>query len=116
MDPLPPSMPPAFPRSVDSISQWFQSLCTPLKVFIVLSLISLVLSLLTGGGLFGALASLLVALLVYFLIRWLCANGHTTVAWVVVFLPLIMTALMFVFVGSLVGAVFAGFSGGLMGA
>lgn len=89
---------------LDDFMTWFGDLCTPLKVFLVLGAISVVMSL-AMANVSGALGTALWTLLFFFLYRWMCAKGWDTAVWVLVLLPyILMVGLIAVFAASVMAA------------
>lgn len=84
-------------------------MCLPLVVFIVLEVISLALTWKAASedypsrkmAMNAMAVRLVMAVLWGFLIYELCKRGHTGWAWVVVFLPLILTLLFVVLAGGI---------------
>jgi len=72
----------------------FKNWCAPLMIYAIFVLISAVLMLVGPGQLGQKLGNLVINLVIAFLvgwlIKWLCESGHVTLAWVLVFLPLII--------------------------
>ena len=78
--------------------------CPQLAIYLALSVVSIVTSLfLTNSQLrkmgvrnvshSNVLMQILSTMIGYFLLHWLCANGHSTIAWVVLFFPVIVAVL-----------------------
>jgi hypothetical protein len=82
-----------------------KKLCPPALVYLVLYTVSLI-SQIVGGS--ASVASTTVGILMIFiwvwLLNYLCSKGYETVSWVLVFLPFILIALIFIFAASLVGS------------
>lgn len=71
-------------------------LCTPAVVYLVLALIGVFTTMRNNGVASGVGSLIFVALWTWFL-NYLCSKGHTGISWFLVFLPLILFAVMFVF-------------------
>ena len=71
--------------------------CAPVIVYAVLSIAGLITDVTTGKkSPVQYVGNVVTDLLVIALIAWLCGNGHKTLAWTIVFLPLILFVLLFV--------------------
>ena len=75
-------------------------LCNPSKVYLAISVITILSSLMTGS-IFGIIFHAITVLLWAFFLGWLCDEGHSNVAW---FLVLALPILMFIII--VVGLVF----------
>jgi H+/Cl- antiporter ClcA len=75
-------------------------LCNPSKVYLAISVITILSSLMTGS-IFGIIFHAITVLLWAFFLGWLCDEGHSSVAW---FLVLALPILMFIII--VVGLVF----------
>ncbi len=82
-----------------------KKLCPPALVYLVLYTVSLI-SQIVGGS--ASVVSTIVGILMIFvwvwLLNYLCSKGYETVSWILVFLPFILIALIFIFAASLVGS------------
>ena len=77
----------AFFKSLDQ-------LCNPSKVYLALSVITVLSSLMTGS-IFGVIFHIFATLLWAFFLGWLCDQGHSGLAWFLVLaLPLFMFAVI----------------------
>ena len=65
-------------------------LCTPAKVYLVLSLITIVGSLMAGSYV-AAVVNVMVSLLWAFFLGWLCDKKLTVVSWIILFMPVLVT-------------------------
>ena len=71
-------------------------LCTPALVYLVLALIGVFTTMRNLGVGSGMGSLIFVALWTWFL-NYLCSKGYTGISWFLVFLPLILFAVTFVF-------------------
>jgi hypothetical protein len=78
----------------------YEELCTPAKIYIVLSIFSLLLGLLNKMPLSVIVFKLFFILLWTWILNYLCDKGFETVSWIIVFLPFIVMASAFVFMTS----------------
>jgi len=85
---------------MSQVMSYYDDLCTPAKIYIVLSIISIFF------GILGKLPFGMVLFKLFFVFIWtwvlnyLCAKGFETVSWIIVLLPFIVMASAFVFVVS----------------
>lgn len=87
------------------LPKW-SAMCNQTKVFLIMTVISFAVILLAAekyesltldrAVLFVILTGLMTFVWVWFL-TWLCRSGHGTIAWIVVMLPFIQTALLIIF-------------------
>ena len=81
------------------VNRW-NMLCTPSKVYVVLALIGIAISLASVkenayAAVFGAIASLLLLFLWTWLIQAQCDAGRLGLSWLLVFLPIILQVVFF---------------------
>lgn len=79
--------------------QSFRNLCAPAIVYVVLVVVGLVSQMMGGmTTFFGTIGSVVVALLWTWLLNFICKSGYVGISWVLVFLPIILYILLFVFI------------------
>jgi len=71
----------------------FSSLCTPAKLYFVITVISSVFTLFNGVSIFAVIVQLLFAFIWTFLLSFLCDRGLKLISWGLVLLPYIFIAL-----------------------
>ena len=75
------------------MNKTFQSLCTPAKIYLVISIIAVVFALFNNAN-FGAIAMKLVfALLWTYILSWLCKKGYKNLSWFLVLFPYVIILL-----------------------
>lgn len=74
-------------------SKEFQKLCTPAKIYFVITLFFCVMSLINNIPFFAVLIKLFFALIWTYILSWLCKKGFTWVSWFLVLLPFIIILL-----------------------
>lgn len=78
----------------------YEELCTPAKIYIVLSVISILFSILNSFSFTSILLKLFFIPLWAWLLNYLCNIGFETVSWIIVFLPFIVMLSAFIFATS----------------
>lgn len=73
------------------IAKTFKSLCTPSQLYFALSAISVIAMFLATYSLFDAVVGLAVAAIWAAILNAICKAGYTTVSWVILALPVIMS-------------------------
>lgn len=73
----------------------FRKLCTPAKIYFVLSILAIIISLFKGFHLMLVLMKLLFATAWTYVLYWLCEKGFKAISWFLVLLPFIMIFLMY---------------------
>jgi hypothetical protein len=73
----------------------FKKLCTPAKLYFVLSVFSCLVALLNGVKFMTVGLNLLVAFVWTAILSWFCTKGFTEISWLLVLLPYIMMVLVF---------------------
>lgn len=76
----------------------FQGLCTPAKIYLVISMISILIGFLINSKFSGMVFKVFLAILWTWLLNYFCDNNLTTLSWILVLLPFIIvtSALLFV--------------------
>jgi hypothetical protein len=81
-----------------NFTQSFKNLCAPAIVYVVLVVVGLVSQMMGGmATFFGTIGSVVVALLWTWLLNFICKSGYVGISWVLVFLPIILYILLFIF-------------------
>ncbi len=76
----------------------FKNLCAPAIVYLVLVVVGIISQIMSGmATFFGTLGTIIVAGLWTWLLNFICKSGYVTISWVLVFLPIIMGILAFIF-------------------
>jgi hypothetical protein len=77
----------------------FGKLCTPALVYLVLGLISIVVAVFYGFGLFSVLAKLLLILIWTWFLNYLCVKNFSGLSWFLVVVPylLLLVAILMAF-------------------
>ncbi len=73
----------------------FASLCTPAKLYFILSFISCVIAFVNGVQFMTVAINLIIAFVWTVILGWFCNKGFTDFSWVLVLLPYIMMVLVF---------------------
>lgn len=71
------------------MKEMFKQLCTPAKIYFVITILSSIIMLFSKGSISVIAVNLLFALLWTCILSWLCKKGFTTLSWVLVLLPYI---------------------------
>ena len=74
----------------------FKKLCTPAKIYLVISVLYSIISLFSKFSVFGIIINLLFALFWTFILSWLCKKGYSGVSWAILLLPYIVVLLSMV--------------------
>jgi len=77
-----------------NVVKHFQSLCTPARVYVAVSLFLIILSLVMKFNLMHALLGLLVVILVTLFLDFLCKNGYKSISWLFVLIFLIIPIIL----------------------
>lgn len=67
-----------------------KKLCTPAKVYLVVSVVSCLIALFRRSPVTTVLVQFLFVLLWTFALNWLCSKGYKSVSWFLVILPYVM--------------------------
>ena len=67
-----------------------KKLCTPAKVYLVVSVVSVLIALFRRSPVTTVLVQFLFVLLWTFALNWLCSKGYKNVSWFLVILPYVM--------------------------
>ena len=68
----------------------FANLCTPAKIYLVITILSSIITLFTRGSITSVIVHLLFALFWTYILSWLCKKGFSGVSWVLLLLPYIL--------------------------
>ena len=71
----------------------FSKLCSPAKLYLVITVIGIVLSLFNKISVVAVLVKAIFALFWTFVLNWLCEKGYKTLSWILVLLPFIIIIL-----------------------
>ena len=74
-----------------------KKLCTPAKIYFVISVLSCVIALFNGVKIMTVGINLIIAFIWTVLLSWFCKNGYSSFSWLLVLIPYIM--MLFVFFG-----------------
>lgn len=77
------------------MNKQFSTLCTPAKLYFVLSVLACVIALFNGVKFMTVSINLIVAFIWTAILGWFCKNGFTPISWLLVLLPYIMMVLVF---------------------
>jgi hypothetical protein len=72
-----------------------KKLCTPAKIYFVLSVLSCVVALFHGVKFMTVGINLIIAFIWTALLSWFCKNGFSNFSWFLVLLPYVMMVLVF---------------------
>jgi len=75
----------------------FKQLCTPARIYFVLSVLSCVIALFNGVNIMTVGINLIIAFIWTALLSWFCKNGFSNFSWFLVLFPYLM--MLFVFFG-----------------
>jgi hypothetical protein len=73
----------------------FNKLCTPAKLYFVISVLSCVIAFFNGVRFLTVGINLIIAFIWTAILAWFCRNGFTNLSWLLVLLPYIMMVLVF---------------------
>ena len=71
----------------------FSKLCSPAKLYLVITVIGIVLSLFNNISVAAVIVKVIFALFWTFVLNWLCEKGYKTLSWILVLLPFIVIIL-----------------------
>jgi len=71
----------------------FSKLCTPAKIYFAIAVISSIIALFNGVGIFIVAIKIFFAFIWTFVLGWLCDKGFKSISWFLVLLPYIIIAL-----------------------
>ena len=74
----------------------FSQLCDPAKLYFVLVIISIIIGLFSGFHILAIIVKLFFAFIWTMILNWLCKKGWQTLSWILVLLPFILIALVYV--------------------
>jgi hypothetical protein len=77
------------------MNQDFKKLCTPARLYFVLSVLSCVIAFFNGVRFLTVGFNLIIAFIWTAILGWFCRNGFTNLSWLLVLLPYIMMVLVF---------------------
>lgn len=76
----------------------FKNLCAPAIVYIVLVIVGLISQTMSNMiTITGTIGTIVIALVWTWLLNYICKSGYIGISWVIVFLPIILYILIFVF-------------------
>ena len=75
------------------MSNYFNSLCNPAKLYAVLIIITLLLALVNGVPLIAIGIKLIFAIIWTCVLNYICGNGFTWFSWVLVLMPFVLLIL-----------------------
>jgi len=67
----------------------FNNLCTPAKIYLVIAVLSSIVSLFSKGSMYSVVIHLLFALFWTYILAWLCKKGYSGISWALLLLPYI---------------------------
>jgi hypothetical protein len=73
----------------------FNHLCTPAKIYFVLTIIGCIFMLFHNANLLAIFSKLIFAFIWTVILNWMCSKGYKMVSWILVLLPFILMALAF---------------------
>ena len=73
----------------------FDDLCSPAKLYFVLSVIACVAALINGVKIGQVMINLIIAFAWTAVLSWICGKGFTSVSWFLVLIPYIIMLLVF---------------------
>jgi len=73
----------------------FNKLCTPAKIYFVISVLSCVIALFYGVRVMVVGVKLIMAFIWSALLSWLCKNGFANFSWFLVLLPYVMMVFLY---------------------
>jgi hypothetical protein len=73
----------------------FEELCTPAKLYFVLSVLSCIIALFNGVKIMAVTINLIIAFLWTAALSWICGKGFSNISWFLVLLPYILMLLVF---------------------
>ena len=69
--------------------------CLPAKIYVYISFFAIVVSLFNHVNVIGIAMKIFFALIWFFILNWLCEKGYKNLSWILVLLPYIMIAIIF---------------------
>ena len=76
----------------------FSKYCTPAQLYLVLGAIGIIMGFFKNYGVETLLTKSLLLVLWAWVLNWLCSKGFKSISWILVLLPFILVAFMFLFV------------------
>ena len=77
------------------MNKQFASLCTPAKLYFILSLFSCIIAFLSGVKFMAVAVNLIIAFIWTAILGWICKSGFTPISWALVLFPYIVMMLVF---------------------
>jgi len=74
----------------------FKKLCTPAKIYLVIAIVSSIISLFSKGSMYSVVIHLLFALFWAYILSWLCKKGYSGISWTLLLLPYVIFLLAMV--------------------
>ena len=68
----------------------FANFCTPAKIYLVIAILSSIITLFSNGYTTSIIVHLLFALVWAYILSWLCKKGFSGISWVLLLLPYIL--------------------------
>ncbi len=86
--------------------QDFKNLCAPALVYVILVVVGIIAQIMGGMATFSnTIGTIIVAGLWTWLLNYICKSGYTMASWALVFLPIILYILLFVFLIKFMGTI-----------
>jgi hypothetical protein len=73
----------------------FKHLCTPAKIYFVLTIIGCIFMLFHNVNLLAIFSKLVFAFIWTVILNWICSKGYKIISWILVLFPFILMALAF---------------------
>jgi hypothetical protein len=80
----------------------FGKYCTPAQLYLILGTISIISAFFKKFSIETLLTNALFLVIWAWVLNWLCSKGFTAISWILVMLPFILVAFMFLFVRDVV--------------
>jgi len=86
----------------------FEKYCTPAQLYLILGTIGIIAGFFNGFGMETLLTKGLFLVIWAWVLNWLCSKGFKAISWILVLMPFILVAFMFLFVKDVIkeGATF----------
>jgi hypothetical protein len=75
------------------MTEAFNKLCTPAKIYFAIAVIAAIIELFSGMRIMVIVMKLVFAFIWTFILAWLCKKGYKSISWFLVLLPYILIAL-----------------------
>ena len=80
----------------------FEKYCTPAQLYLILGTIGIIAGFFNGFKIETLLTNALFLVIWAWVLNWLCSKGFKAISWILVLLPYILVAFMFLFVKDIV--------------